>query len=152
MKKTWKPIVAGLLLLPASVPYLIATVAVLRNPPNLPQEVGGGEAWAPVGLIIWMPFALPLILGGIAALMRKAWGLAFIGAAAPLVLTVILSPWRSTDIGTASFFDAAIPSVRILVVVSVYVAMVAAVVLLILSRKEFVGRRSVGEQLYGYHR
>jgi hypothetical protein len=42
---------------------------------------------------MWLPFALPLAVGGACALVRKGWDLAFLGPIVPLFLTVLSVLW-----------------------------------------------------------
>ena len=150
MNRTWKPVVASVLQFLASIPYLVAALELYFVPGFLPEEIGGGRIWAAVGFLVWFPFALPLLIGGTSALTRRAWGLAFIGAVAPLALTFLLSPWQGTRIGMAFFFFSSLPQpVCQAIEFLAYVFMVASAVLIALSRREFTGRRSAAEHIYG---
>jgi hypothetical protein len=149
MKKRWMPIVAAVLQFLASIPYLFLSVALFIFPDFLPEALGGTQIWAPVGFVVWFPYAVPLFIGGISALIRKAWGLALIGAVTPMALTVLLRPWQGNSVGMALFFRSPIPwpicqSLEVLV----GLFMVAAAVLVVWSRKEFSGRQSFAEHLY----
>jgi hypothetical protein len=150
MVKTWRPFIAGLLLLSASIPYVLFSLDAFLNPRYLPANVGGGRVWAPVGIIIWFPFILPLWLGSTAAFLRKAWALALIGAALPIALSVMLSPWQGTSVGLAFFYVTSLPyrACQFLELL-VYLWMIAAIVLAAISRQEFRGRLSAAEHLYG---
>jgi hypothetical protein len=148
MKKTWKPIIAGILMLLACVPYVIASIRWYITPGFLPDNLGGGPIWAPLGFILLIPFGLPLLSGAICAMVRRAWGLAFLGAVTPLVFTVLLTPWGWTRVGIEYVVQSQPPPIRLTFTILVYLMMVAAAILLFLSRKEFKGRKSSTEHLF----
>lgn len=148
MKKTWKPVVAGILLIASSIPYIVASTRWFVTPGFLPKDMGGGPVWATLGLTIFFPFALPLLAGGICAIIRRAWVMAFVGAVVPLVFTVLLSPWGWALIGT-EYMVRSLPSfVRYVSITMVYLLTVVAAILIYLSRSEFKGRRSSAEHLF----
>lgn len=150
MKRTWMPLAAAALQFLASIPFLVLAFELFASPRSLPENVGGTQIWAPVGVIIWFPFAVPLLLGGISALIRRAWGMALIGAVLPLALTVILSPWQATRLGMAFFFFTDLPYAFCQSLeYSTYFFMVASAVLVVWSRGEFSGRKSAAEHLFG---
>ena len=148
MKKTWKPIVAGILMLLACVPYFIASIRWYITPGVLPDSLGGGPVWAPLGFVLLIPFGLPLFSGAICAMVGRAWGMAFIGAVAPLVFTVLLTPWGWTRVGIEYVVRSQSPPIRLFFIILVYLIMVIAVILLFFSRKEFKGRKSSSEHLF----
>ena len=151
LKKKWMPLTAGLLLAAASVPYFVAATRFFFHPENLPQSEGGTRIWAPSGVVIWLPFLMPLMLGMVSAFLRRTWGLVVACAVIPLVFTVVLSPWTETSIAKALFFSTPLSygTCRVLEFVT-YMFMLAAAVLAVISRKTaFVGRESASEYLYG---
>ena len=149
MKKTWKPTVAAALEILASVPYLAGSVTFFIIPTFFTDENGVTfRMWGPVGLILWLPFAVPLLAGGVSAIIRRAWGLSIIGAIVPLIMTILLTPWGYPGIETVFVFSSLPPYVRLALVNSIYVLMAVAVLLLLMSRREFAGRLSVAEYLY----
>jgi hypothetical protein len=151
MKRTWMPLTAGLLLGIASVPYFVAAMRFFIHPGNLPQSAGGTQIWAPVGLVIWLPFIAPLLLGMVSALLRRTWGLVVACALLPLAFSVVLSPWTETSIAKALFFSTPL-SMAVCNVLEflTYLFMVAAAVLAVISRKTaFIGRESAAGYLYG---
>jgi len=93
MKKTWKPVVAGILDIIAGEGALILGFGLM---------IGG----AIVGFVIQMPMwlntlipviSIPLIIlglidiaGGICALMRKVWGLALVGSITSLISSPVI--------------------------------------------------------------
>lgn len=149
MKRSVEATAAAVLEILASVPYFIGSVAFFIVPTFLPQKYGGTQIWGPTGFVVWFPFAVPLLAGGICAIVRRAWAMALIGAIWPLVWTVLVSPWGYTGIGTVPLIKSLSPDIRETVVVLVYLFMVVAGILLLLSRKEFKGRQSFSEHLYG---
>ncbi|OGO35893.1 MAG: hypothetical protein A2147_07190 [Chloroflexi bacterium RBG_16_57_8] len=150
MKKTWMPTTAAVLQLLASIPYLVISFQLFFSPRLLPENVGGTQVWAPIGFIVWLPFALPVLLGGISALIRRAWGMALIGALLPLALTFLLAPWQGTRIGMALFFFTSLPRPVCQAIEFLgYLFMVSAAVLIVWSRGEFLGRKSAAEHLFG---
>ncbi len=149
-KRTWRPIVAGVLQMLACIPYVFCAIELFFFPRDLPATAGGGPVWAPIGIIVWLPFLLPLLAASISALTRRAWGLALFGGLAPLVLTVLASKWSVTSIAMALFYWTELPlSTGRLIEAGVYGSIVVAAALLVWSRREFVGRTSAAEQLYG---
>ena len=148
MKKTWKPILAGILMIAASVPYCFASTRWFAEPGYLPESLGGGRVLPVFGLLILFPFAFPLLTGAVCAFMRRAWGLAFIGSAAPLLFTVLLLPWGWGRIGAEYLVRSQSAPIRYAFMALVYVLIVAAAALLWTSRKEFRGRTSSAEHLY----
>ena len=148
MKKTWKPIVAGILMFLACIPYFIASVRWYFTPDVLPDSLGGGPVWAPLGFVLLIPFGLPLLSGSICAMVRRAWGLSFIGAVVPLVFTVLLTPWGWTRVGIEYVVRSESPPIRLFFTILVYLIMVVAAILLFFSRKEFKGRKSTTEHLF----
>jgi hypothetical protein len=102
VKLTWRPVVAGVLEIMASTPYFLASLTFFLFPARMKDAdtymtgattPGVAEVWAPVGLVMWLPFALPLAVGGACALVRKGWDLAFLGPIVPLFLTVLSVLW-----------------------------------------------------------
>jgi hypothetical protein len=81
-------------------------------------------------------------------MVRRAWGLAFLGAVTPLVFTVLLTPWGWTRVGIEYVVQSQPPPIRLTFTILVYLMMVAAAILLFLSRKEFKGRKSSTEHLF----
>jgi len=149
-KRTWRPVLAGVLQILACLPYIFSALELYFWPRDLPVSAGGGKIWEPIGVLVWVPFILPLVLGSISSLIRKAWGLALIGALLPLVFTVLAAPWSVTSIGTALFYRTEWPlGVCRAIEFSVYAFMVLAAALVVWSRREFTGRSSAGEHLYG---
>lgn len=149
MKRSIEPTAAAVLEILASVPYFIGSATFFIIPTYWPQSQGGTRILGIWGLIYWFPFALPLVAGGICAVLRRAWILALIGAIWPLVWTFLMSPLGFNGPGTVPLIKTLSPDIRDTVVTLVYVFMVAAGVLLLLSRKEFKGRQSFSEHLYG---
>jgi hypothetical protein len=148
MKKTWKPIAAGILMFLSSVPYVAAATRFYVTPGFLPENLGGGFVWAPLGVIVQFPFAFPLLAGGIGSIIRRTWGLVFAGAVTPLVLTVLLSPWGWAGMATDYLVHSLPTFPRYLSIAAVYLFMITAALLLYLSRREFKGRRSSTEHLF----
>ena len=148
MKKTWKPTVAGILLVAASVPYCVASSRWFVEPGNAPESLGGGPISPWFGLVILFPFALPLLIAAVCALMRRAWGLGFIGSLAPLLFTVLLLRWGWARMGPEYIVRSQAVPVRYAFIAVVYLLMVAAAGLLWFSRKEFKGRKSSAEHLF----
>jgi hypothetical protein len=155
MKKSWRPVVAGMLEIMASAPYFLASVMFYLFPTwvqvgSVTSSTGVTtptivQVWAPSGLVIWLPFALPLAVGGTCGLFRRGWDLAFLGPVVPLALTAASLAWGNlglTSFGSLFAFGL-IPSVpvRLAIVAAFFAMMVAALVLVILSRKEFPRRR-----------
>ncbi len=149
MKNTWKPTVAAVLMLAASIPYCVASTRWFQEPGFFPETMGGGPIWPWLGLILLFPFALPLIAGAVCALVRRAWVLALIGALTPLAFSVLLSPWGWVRIGPEFIVRHQQDTVRNTVTVLVFAFIIVAAVLLYLSRKEFSGRSSSAEHLFG---
>jgi len=148
MNKTWKPIVAAVLMIAASFPYLIASTRWFQEPGFFPVTMGGGPIWPWLGLILLFPFALPLLAGAICALLRKAWLLSLIGVLTPLAFNIILSPWGWVRIGPEFIVRHQPEAVRTTVTVLVFAFIIIAALLLYLSRKEFSGRSSSAEHLF----
>ena len=160
VKRTWRPIVAGIMQGIACLPYIFCAIELFIWPRDLSEMTGGGlvstgeglsgPVWAPIGVVVWLPFLLPLALASVAAVTRRAWGLALIGGLLPLVLTVLIAPWAASSIGTAlSQYAPVSPATARLIEFVTYGVLVLAAALLVWSRREFVGRTSAAEQLYG---
>ena len=78
----------------------------------------------------------------------RAWGLAFLGAVAPLAFTLLLAPFGWLRLGPEYVVRSLPVSVRYSFDALVYLLMAAAAVLLYRSRNEFKGRRSAAEHLF----
>ena len=158
-KRTWRPIVAGVMQMLACLPYVFCAIELFIWPRDLsstaggglvPQVVNGGKIWEPIGVIVWMPYILPLAMASIAAVTRRAWRLALIGGLLPLVLTVVLAPFAGTRIGLALYYYTPVSLViGRLVEFTAYGFLALAAALIVWSRREFVGRTSATEYLYG---
>jgi hypothetical protein len=150
VKKSWVPLLSGLLLAGASIPYVMASLRFYVAPEYLPDFQGGTRIWGPVGFLVWAPFLIPLIAGALAGLARRGWGLVVACALLPILLSVVLEPWMETGIGRALFFFLPV-SYRGSQVIefSAYLCMLAAAVLAVVYRDAFGGMASVGERLYG---
>jgi hypothetical protein len=149
MKKTWKPIAAAVLMLAACFPYCVASTRWFQEPGFFPETMGGGSIWPWLGLILLFPFALPLIAGAICALVRSAWIFTMVGVITPLLFTALTAPFGWVRIGPEFIVRHQSDSVRTLVTILVYAFIIAAALLLYLSRKEFSGRKSSAEHLFG---
>ena len=150
VKRTWRPIAAGIMQMLACFTYIFCAIELFFFPRNLPDSAGGGPVWAPIGIIVWLPFLLPLAVASVSAVTRRAWGLALIGGLLPLVLTVLASAWSVTSIGMALFYWTPLPlGVCRIIEFAVYGLIVLAAALIVWSRREFIGRTSAAEQLYG---
>ncbi len=148
-RTSWFPFLAAALMLAASVPYLVSSARWFMAPGVIAKELGGGKVWPWVGIIILVPFWAPLIIGAICAFARKAFGLAFVCALAPSVLTIFLRPWGWEDVGigylvgsSSVFMYGALTSLH-------FAVTAAAALLLLFSRKTFREQESSAERLYG---
>jgi hypothetical protein len=148
MSKTWKPVIAAILLIGASVPYFVSSIRWFITPGFISEEAGGGQIWPWVGVVILVPFLSPLLIGAICAFFRKACGLAFIGALTPIVLTIFLRPWGWEDMGMGYLLRSSSVYVYGPLMALNYIFMGAAAVLLFLSRREFGDRETSSERLY----
>jgi hypothetical protein len=148
MKKTWRPVAAGALMIAASLPYWVASTRWFGTREFFPDELGGGQVGSWLGIIVLLPFAFPLVAGAICAMMRKAWGLAFLGAVAPLVFTLLLAPFGWVRIGPEYVVRSLPAFVRYPFDALVYLLTAVAAVLIYRSRNEFQGRRSAAEHLF----
>ncbi len=152
---TWRPVVAGIMEILASAPYFVSSVMFYLFPTRVQMgsiTYSTGETtpvivqvWAPTGLIMWLPFALPLAAAGVCSLFRKGWDLALLGPIVTLALTALSLAWGHlglTAFGSLFAFGW-VPSmgVRWAIVAGFLAMMVAAIVLVALSRKEFPRRR-----------
>ena len=151
----WRPILAGMLEILASAPYFVASVMFYLFPTKVQVgfiTYGSGETtpviiqvWAPAGLVVWLPFAVPLVVGGICSLFRKGWDLALLGPIVPLALTAISLAWGHlglTAFGSLFVFGwVPAMAVRWAIVAAFFAIMLAAVILVALSRKQFPRRR-----------
>ena len=148
MKKSWRPVVAGTLMIAASLPYWVASTRWLGTREFFSDELGGGQIGSWLGIIVLLPFAFPLVVGAICAISRRAWGLAFLGAVAPLAFTLLLAPFGWLRLGPEYVVRSLPACVRYSFDALVYLLMAAAAVLLYRSRNEFKGRRSAAEHLF----
>jgi hypothetical protein len=148
MKKTSKPVVAAAFMIAASLPYWVASTRWLVTREVFPDELGGGPIGSWLGIIVLVPFAFPLVSGAICAILRRAWGLAFLGAVAPLAFTLLLAPFGWVRLGPEYVVRSLPVSVRYSFDALVYLLMAAAAVLIYRSRNEFRGRRSAAEHLF----
>jgi hypothetical protein len=148
MKRTWKPIVAGTIMIATSIPYWVASTRWFVTREVFPEELGGGPIGSWLGIIVLLPFAFPLVAGAICAMLRRAWGLAFLGAVAPLAFTLLLAPFGWVRLGPEYIVRSLSVFVRYSFDAMVYLLMVAAAVMIYLSRNEFKGRRSAAEHLF----
>jgi len=150
MKKTWRPVLAGIMLIVASAPYIFASIRWFINPAYLPDPDTGGQlpVWPWVGLIILIPFWSPLLTGAICGIFRRACGLAFMGAVSPLLLTIFMRPWGWEDMGMGYLLASSPASVYIPLMSFQYVLMGGAAILLFFSRKDFRDREESSERLY----
>jgi len=159
VKRTWRPVVAGVMQMLACFPYIFFAIELFIWPRDLAPTAGGGlvpkvegghPVWAPIGVVVWLPFLLPLAIASVAAVTRRAWRLALVGGLLPLVLTVVLAPFAGTSIGTALLqYSPASQAAARAVELTTYGFLVLAAALLVWSRREFVGRTSATEYLYG---
>ena len=150
VKRTWRPVVAGVMQMLACFPYIFFAIELFIWPRDLSPTAGGGPVWAPIGVVVWLPFLLPLAIASVAAVTRRAWRLALVGGLLPLVLTVVLAPFAGTSIGTALLqYSPASQAAARAVELTTYGFLVLAAALLVWSRREFVGRTSATEYLYG---
>lgn len=93
MSKTWKPVVAGILEITAGGAALIFAFGLF-----IAGAVVGFITQMPLWLSTLIPMvAVPLIIlgvldliGGVYALLRKAWGMALAGAVAALISSPLL--------------------------------------------------------------
>jgi hypothetical protein len=133
----------------ATVPYFAASARWFITPGVIPNDLGGGKIWPWVGVMILVPFWGPLLLGAICALGRRAFGLAFISAMAPSILTILLRPWGWGDVGVGPLVGSATASVYGFLTTLHFVFMGAAAILLLFSRRTFKEQESSSERLYG---
>ncbi len=149
-KKTiWFPTVAAVLLIAAAVPYFAASVRWFMAPAVIPQDLGGGNVWPWVGVMILVPFWTPLIIGSICAFARKAFGLAFVCALAPSIMTIVLRPWGWEDVGIGYLVSSSSVYLYGLLTSLHFAVMAAAALLLLFSRRTFREQESSSERLYG---
>ncbi len=151
MKKyIWKPLLSTILLIVASIPYILASVRWFINPAFLPDPDTGGQlpVWPWVGFIILVPFWSPLLTGAVCAMFRRACGLAFAGAITPLLLTISLRPWGWGDVGMGFLLSSSPASVYIPLMTLHYVLIGGAAILLLFSRQDFRDREESSERLY----
>lgn len=73
MKRTWKPIVAGILNVGLGIGFLTWIIYGFGAPDS-------GAYF----LFLWLPFAIAGLIAGICALRRKIWWLAVVGSAIAL--------------------------------------------------------------------
>ena len=96
MQKTWKPTTAGILNIVAGVLGLLAGIGIAVFFQMLRSLAGAfipGFPSGPVFGLIGVPLiilGIVAIVGGIFALRRRIWGLAYAGAICALLLTLIL--------------------------------------------------------------
>lgn len=135
MKKTWKPIVAGILGILSGLYYFIPFMMIFSVSEDAEleeRELAGILAFIS---ILFSPFALLAVVGGICALVRSAWLLA-------LVCLIIFSFFQMMGAGLSPIFY----SFGILASIIGFIIPLAAVVLLLLSRDEFRhGKAGEGE-------
>ena len=92
MKRTWKPITAGILVIISGVSFLGAAIFVVSTSGGSPEGV--------ILALFWIPFTIVALAGGICAFRRKMWRLAFNGSiSAALVGFVIMMPYASFLLG-----------------------------------------------------
>jgi hypothetical protein len=149
MKRTWKTVTAVILLIGASIPYLISSIRWFINPGYLPEESGGGQIWPMVGIIILIPFWSPLLTSAVCAIFTRSCGLAFIGAVTPIILTIMLRSWGWGDAGIGYLLSSSSVFVYGLLMSLQFIAMGAAAVLIFFSRQEFKDRQTSAERMYG---
>ena len=88
MERTWKPTTAGILNIVAGVLQVIFGIAIA-----VLGGIGGafiGMAWLSALGVPLIIFGVVAIVGGIFALRRRIWGLAYAGGICALLLTLIL--------------------------------------------------------------
>ena len=131
MKRTWKPMVAGILdliiAIPAFVGYLcIGIVGLLEN--NL---------GAVAGFFLAAPAIAPLI-GGICALRRRIWWLALAGSVLPLILRSLIGGvwWTGWPIRSLYYYTNYLYLGNILNFL-VLALVIMPIILIALSKKEF---------------
>ena len=144
MSKKWMPITAGILEILAGFLLLFAAfvffgLLYLETPRPWEESslsVYGLTRFVTV-LIWWMvPFVAGLLgivplVGGVYALLRRRWGLAFSGAIATVPLTFIapfgIGPWANNEYGIAQHYFSWLP----------LLLSIAIITLLVLSKREF---------------
>ena len=96
MERTWKPTVAGILNIVAGVLGLLAGIGLalmFQILGSLAAEFIPGLPSGPLFALIGVPLiilGIVAIVGGIFALRRRIWGLAYAGGICALLLTLIL--------------------------------------------------------------
>ena len=148
MKSTWAPPVAALLLVAASVPYIIASSRWFTTTGFIPQDLGGGTVWPWLGVILLAPLWSPLLIGAICASLRKGFELAFAAAMTPPVLTIVSRPWGWGDVGLGLLLSSSSPLIYGLLMSLHFILMAGAATLLLFSRGEFRDRETTSERLY----
>lgn len=149
MKKTWKPVMAGVLQIMTSIPYLAGSVMLFIFPKFIHDESGlTYQLWWPLGLVLWLPWVVPLWVGGICAIKRKSWVVALISPILPLFMTALLIPYGYPGIEVVFVFNPLSTQIRMIVVNSIYALMAIAALLLLIARKEFMGMQSAAEYIY----
>ncbi len=147
--KIWGPFVASALLVLASLPYLIASVRWFIAPGVISENLGGGQIWPWVGVMMLFPFWSPLLVAAICAFCRRAVGLAVTGALTPLLLTILSRPWGWGDVGFGYLISSSSVYVYGLLTTLQFTCMAAAAMLLVFSRRVFKDRETSGARLYG---
>ena len=150
MKKKWRPVLAGIMLIVAAAPYIFASVRWFVNPAYLPDPDTNGQlpVWPWVGLIILVPFWSPLLTGAVCGIFRRACGLAFMGAVSPLLLTIFMRPWGWEDVGMGYLLASSPVYIYTPLMSLQFVLMGGVAILLFFSRKDFSDREESSERLY----
>ncbi len=147
-RRIWMPFVAGVLLVVAAAPYLIAAARWFLVPGTIPESQGGGPIWPWLGVIILFPFWSPLLGAAVCAFFRRAVGVAIPSALVPPVLTILSRPWGWGDVGLGYLVGSSSVYLYLLLTTLHFVLMGAAAILLLFSRRTFTDQETSGLRLY----
>jgi len=96
MERTWKPTTAGILNIVAGVIGVLLGIGVAILAEIVALVAGAYIPGLPSGVVFeligvpWVILGVVAIVGGVFALRRRIWGLAYAGAICALLLTFIL--------------------------------------------------------------
>jgi hypothetical protein len=140
MKKTWKPIVAGILGILSGLCYFIPFImlcSVSEDAELEERELAGMLAFIS---ILFSPFTLLAVVAGICALVRSAWGLALVCLIIFFIFQIFFFVGVIADASSILFWFGVLGSGIGIIMPP------AAVVLLLLSEDEFRhGKAGEGE-------
>jgi peptidoglycan/LPS O-acetylase OafA/YrhL len=132
MNKKWMPITAGVLDIFYGVVEVLGGSFIVTTPQVKPI-VPTGIDWRTILFSLMIAAGVLVIVGGICALMRKVWWLALVGSIFVLVIPVLyVYIWQSSDPSDSIWLFA--------IVCFTGVSAIVAVILTILSRRQFEGK------------